>query len=168
MSSAPTSPDTTYSSTMSWGGPVEEPRAPLRLRLKPKAATTGFVDGGWWPRSRDLAVELPGLLAVLAVRLGRIERVSYHLGDWGPTPARLSVEGGVVRLVSYRTQHANFCARVTSSQVAARRQVASEELSLSDRTWLSLKASCARADCSQLRPSPIASQDFAHSCTTVR
>ncbi|MDT0352853.1 DUF5994 family protein [Pseudonocardia charpentierae] len=23
--------------------------------------TTGWVDGGWWPRSRDLAAELPGL-----------------------------------------------------------------------------------------------------------
>ena len=42
---------------------VEGPRQVLRLRLKPKAATTGFVDGGWWPRSRDFAVELPGLLA---------------------------------------------------------------------------------------------------------
>src|SRR5690242_271557 len=38
------------------------PRA-LRLRLKPKAPTTGWVDGGWWPRSRDLAAELLDLLA---------------------------------------------------------------------------------------------------------
>jgi Family of unknown function (DUF5994) len=94
------------------------PREVLRLRLKPKAATTGFVDGGWWPRSRDLAVELPGLLAVLAVRLGRIERVSYHLGDWDPTPARLSVEGGVVRLGGYRAQHAD-----TVDVLAARQRV---------------------------------------------
>jgi Family of unknown function (DUF5994) len=86
---------------------VEGPRQALRLRLKPKAATTGYVDGGWWPRSRDLDVELPGLLAVLAVRLGRIERVSYHLGDWHPTPARLSVEGRTVRLEGYRAQHAD-------------------------------------------------------------
>ena len=97
---------------------VEGPRQVLRLRLKPKAATTGFVDGGWWPRSRDLAVELPGLLAVLAVRLGRIERVSYHLGDWDPTPARLGVEGGVVRLGGYRAQHAD-----TVDVLAARQRV---------------------------------------------
>jgi hypothetical protein len=97
---------------------VEGPRQVLRLRLKPKAATTGFVDGGWWPRSRDLAVELPGLLAVLAVRLGRIERVSYHLGDWDPTPARLSVEGRVVRLGGYRAQHAD-----TVDVLAARQRV---------------------------------------------
>ena len=36
----------------------------LRLRLKPRGPVTGFVDGGWWPRSRDLAAELPALLAV--------------------------------------------------------------------------------------------------------
>jgi Family of unknown function (DUF5994) len=97
---------------------VEDPRRVLRLRLKPKAAATGFVDGGWWPRSRDLAVELPGLLAVLAVRLGRIERVSYHLGDWDPIPARLSFDGGVVRLGGYRAQHAD-----TVDVLAARQRV---------------------------------------------
>ncbi|WP_410639151.1 DUF5994 family protein [Amycolatopsis sp. lyj-346] len=41
-----------------------------RLRLKPKAPTTGYVDGAWWPTSRDLTAELPPILAVLAVRLG--------------------------------------------------------------------------------------------------
>jgi Family of unknown function (DUF5994) len=89
----------------SLAGRVKNPR--LRLRLKPKGPTTGWVDGGWWPRSRDLAAELPGLLAVLAVRLGRIERVAYHLGDWGPTLHRLSCAGGVVRLEGYRAQHAD-------------------------------------------------------------
>ena len=44
-----------------------------RLRLKPKAPQTGYVDGAWWPRSDDLTTELPDLLAVLSVRLGPIE-----------------------------------------------------------------------------------------------
>ena len=82
------------------------PRA-LRLRLKPKAPTTGWVDGGWWPRSRDLAAELPDLLAVLAVRLGRIERVSYHLDEWGPTVRKISNGVSVVRLEGFRRQHVN-------------------------------------------------------------
>lgn len=102
MTSAPTFQTSAVAVTA-----VEDPRRVLRLRLKPKAAATGFVDGGWWPRSRDLTVELPGLLAVLAVRLGRIERVSYHLGDWDPTPARIGYDGGVVRLGGYRAQHAD-------------------------------------------------------------
>ena len=70
MMSAPTIPDTTYVlSPLLRARPIEDPR--VRLRLKPKAPTTGWVDGGWWPRSRDLAAELPGLLSVLAVRLTR-------------------------------------------------------------------------------------------------
>jgi Family of unknown function (DUF5994) len=97
----------TTSGTTRRARPVEAPREPLRLRLKPKAPTGGWVDGGWWPRSRDLGAELPGLLAVLAVRLGRIERVSYHLGDWGPTGAKISCGVGVVRLGGYRTQRAD-------------------------------------------------------------
>lgn len=77
----------------------------LRLRLKPKAPTTGHVDGAWWPRTRDLPAELTDLLAELAVRLGRIDRVSYHLGDWNPAPRKIAVEGSVVRLAGYRAQH---------------------------------------------------------------
>ena len=102
MTSAPT-----ISTSEAPAKAVEDARETVRLRLKPEAPTTGFVDGGWWPRSRDLAVELPGLLAELGVRLGRIERVTYHLGDWDPTPATLRVQGRVVRLGGFRTQHAD-------------------------------------------------------------
>jgi len=31
---------------------TELPRQTLRLKLKPKAPATGYVDGAWWPRSR--------------------------------------------------------------------------------------------------------------------
>ena len=98
--------------------PVDDVREPLRLRLKPKGSTTGWVDGGWWPRSRDLGAELPGLLAVLAVRLDRIERVSYHLGDWDPALRKISCGGRVVRLEGYRAQHAN-----TIDVLAARQRI---------------------------------------------
>jgi hypothetical protein len=80
-------------------------RQHLRLRLKPRGPVTGFVDGGWWPRSRDLPAELPALLAVLAVRLGPVESVSYNLDTWGPTPRRITLDGRVVRLAGYRSQH---------------------------------------------------------------
>jgi hypothetical protein len=77
----------------------------LRLRLKPRGPVTGFVDGGWWPRSRDLPAELPALLAVLAVRLGPVESVSYNLDAWGPTPRKITLDGRLVRLAGYRSQH---------------------------------------------------------------
>src|SRR5690348_7441744 len=113
MTSAPTTPRPTSPATADGDAPQR-----LRLRLKPKAPATGFVDGGWWPHSWDLAAELPDLLAVLAVRLGHIERVSYHLGEWGPTVRKISNGGSVVRLEGFRTQHVN-----TVDVLAARQRV---------------------------------------------
>jgi hypothetical protein len=84
--------------------PTPSPAATTRLRLKPDGPATGSVDGAWWPRSRDLAAELPGLFAALTDRLGRIEFVSYHLGDWAPAPRKLTAGGGSVRLGGYRFQ----------------------------------------------------------------
>ena len=78
-----------------------QPRYPLRLRLRPKALTTGYVDGAWWPRSRDLAAELPALLAVLAVRLGEIPRVSYNLTEWETAPSEIAADGVRVRLSGF-------------------------------------------------------------------
>jgi hypothetical protein len=84
---------------------IEPPRLTLRLKLKPRAPTTGFVDGAWWPRSRDLSAELPALLAVLAIRLGRVQRVSYNLTTWDAAPRRLPVDGHQVRLGGFHAQH---------------------------------------------------------------
>lgn len=85
----------------------EQPRFPLRLRLRPKALTTGYVDGAWWPRSRNLAAELPALLAVLAVRLGEIPRVSYNLTEWDTVPRQLAVDGIRVRLNGFWSRPAH-------------------------------------------------------------
>jgi hypothetical protein len=84
---------------------IEPPRLTLRLKLKPKAPTPGNVDGAWWPRSWDLSSELPALLAVLAVRLGRVQRVSYNLTTWNAAPLRLNVDGHQVRLGGFHAQH---------------------------------------------------------------
>ncbi|BBY78321.1 DUF5994 family protein [Mycolicibacterium parafortuitum] len=78
-----------------------------RLRLKSKAPRTGYVDGAWWPRTEDLTTELPDLLAVLSVRLGRIDRVLYHLGAWANAPRKFTTGGRAVRLDGYRLQPLN-------------------------------------------------------------
>ncbi len=84
---------------------IEPPRQTLRLKLKPKAPTTWDVDGAWWPRSWDLSTELPALLAVLAIRLGRVQQVSYNLSTWNAAPRRLNVDGHQVRLGGFHAQH---------------------------------------------------------------
>ena len=73
-----------------------------RLRLRPSGAITGHVDGAWWPRSRDLAAELPELLAAIASQMQPVGRVSYHAADWDPAPRRVVVGGHSVRLGWYR------------------------------------------------------------------
>ncbi len=60
----------------------------IRLRLKPGMPRTGFVDGGWWPRSRDLLAELPELADALRASMGRIERVAFPRSMWDAVPAR--------------------------------------------------------------------------------
>jgi hypothetical protein len=84
---------------------IEPPRQTPRLKLKPKAPTTGHVDGAWWPRSWDLSAELPALLAVLAVRLGRVRRVSYNLSTWNAADRRFNVDGHLVRLGGFHAQN---------------------------------------------------------------
>ncbi|MCD2185761.1 DUF5994 family protein [Actinomycetospora soli] len=71
-----------------------------RTRLKPPGPATGFVDGAWWPRSEDLAAELPPLLEDVHDR-GDVARVAYHLDDWTAAPRRLAP--GRVRLEGFRT-----------------------------------------------------------------
>jgi hypothetical protein len=75
-----------------------------RLRLKPKAPESGYVDGAWWPHSTDLTTELPDLLSVLSVRLGPIGRVIYNVNEWAEPPARIVADGRTVRLGGYRLQ----------------------------------------------------------------
>lgn len=86
------------------------PTPPLRrprLRLKPKAPQTGQVDGAWWPWSGTLTTELPGLLSVLSVRVGSIQRVRYNLREWAAAPAKLVTDGRTVRLDGYQRQPVN-------------------------------------------------------------
>ena len=83
--------------------PVHTPR----LRLKPKAPQSGYVDGAWWPHSEDLEAELPDLLSVLSVRLGPIGRVMYNLNEWAKPPAKFATGGRTVRLDGYSRQPVN-------------------------------------------------------------
>ena len=78
-----------------------------RLRLKPKAPQSGYVDGAWWPHSEDLTAELPDLLAVLSIRLGPIGRVIYNVNEWATPPAKFTTGGRTVRLDGYRLQPVN-------------------------------------------------------------
>jgi hypothetical protein len=66
------------------------------------------VDGGWWPRSHDLRVELPPLAEVLAVRLSRVRRIDFSRVSWKPAPASIEVGGHTIRLEGSDMQDENL------------------------------------------------------------
>lgn len=68
-----------------------------RLRLRP-AGARGIMDGGWWPRSRDAAAELPELVISLAERLDTVTRLTIDFDDWDHVPLRITALGRVIRV----------------------------------------------------------------------
>jgi hypothetical protein len=70
--------------------------ASLRMRLKPAHRSCGFVQGAWWPRSTELASELPPLLAALSPRVGSIDSVLYHESNWSEAPLSIDHQGDQV------------------------------------------------------------------------
>ena len=79
--------------------PAMPGRGPLRLRLA-EHPERGHLDGGWWPRSRDLAVELADLVDHFPHRSGRIVRALVSPPDWDPAPSRIPVRRGNVEVGS--------------------------------------------------------------------
>ncbi len=69
-----------------------------RLRLRPRAEDTGYLDGVWWARTHDLAAELPGLFTVLRPRLGPVRRVVYDPTGWAPSARHLQLGSHRIRL----------------------------------------------------------------------
>ncbi|WP_280277003.1 DUF5994 family protein [Nocardia wallacei] len=83
---------------------------PRRLRLELDAAGTANVDGVWWPHSRDLVVELTGLLSALRPGIGPIRRVIYHPDEWSAAPRELDSAGRRIRLDGSRHRPARTLA----------------------------------------------------------
>ena len=82
-------------------GPILTPtRVPLRLRMVHHPGRD-HLDGGWWPQSRDLAVELADLVEHFPPELGRIVRAVYSPPDWDSAPRRISTSSGYVKVESF-------------------------------------------------------------------
>ncbi|PFG50794.1 hypothetical protein ATK36_6047 [Amycolatopsis sulphurea] len=65
------------------------------------------MDGGWWPRSADLAKQLPAVAAALREAVEPLSRVAYHLDTWGPTARIARAETRTVRLEGVRSTDPN-------------------------------------------------------------
>ncbi|GAX56159.1 DUF5994 family protein [Streptomyces olivochromogenes] len=79
--------------------PQPPPAGPVaRLRLAPHSAVPRRIDGAWWPRSRNLLVELPLLIGALPRDWGQINGVTVNAEMWSASPGRILVANHVVRL----------------------------------------------------------------------
>lgn len=87
---------------VSYAPTPEEDRStapPLRMSLAPLGSAPALLDGAWWPRSRDLAAELPPLTAVLDSLWGRITRITVNPTHWpADFPRKVPVKGHVVKV----------------------------------------------------------------------
>ena len=72
-----------------------------RLQLKPNRPESTYLDGAWWPRSTQLAIELPVLVEALSDRLGKVAVVGYHRNAWTQTPPQMQVAGATVQLQGF-------------------------------------------------------------------
>ena len=77
--------------------PTAPTRLPLRLSMSDRPGLD-TLDGGWWPQSRDLAVELADLADHFPPSLGRVQHVVYSPPDWDTAPRRVPVRDGHVDL----------------------------------------------------------------------
>ncbi|MEU5428419.1 DUF5994 family protein [Streptomyces olivoreticuli] len=71
------------------------------LRLETTRTREGILDGAWWPRSRDIAAELPGLIGALTEHLGPVTRVGLDASAWEELPVRLVIDDRVVHIDSF-------------------------------------------------------------------
>jgi hypothetical protein len=75
-------------------------RQPVRVQISERPGRDK-LDGGWWPQSRDLAVELPDLVANFPAGHGRVVRAVYSPPDWDGYQRRVAIKSGYVKVGSF-------------------------------------------------------------------
>jgi hypothetical protein len=86
-----------------------------RVSFRQPVTEVGYVDAGWWPRSRELRAELPALLDVLWTACRDVNRVSYSMPFWDPVPRRMQVQERIVSLRGHRSQDPSLLTLFDSS-----------------------------------------------------
>lgn len=84
-------------------GPPDDLTARLSLspgshRAEYATPGPGPLDGAWWPRSRDLTLEVPPLIAALEPVWGRVTRVTVNPMHWPVIPKKVQLPDRVVRV----------------------------------------------------------------------
>ena len=65
-----------------------------RLSLKPSSSVRGAVDGAWWPRSRDAAIEIAALIEELGAQRTPVRGLALARVGWDSAPRRIGLASG--------------------------------------------------------------------------
>ena len=86
----------------------------VRLKLDGGSSRKAALDGAWWPRTTDVAAELPPLLEALRGLRGEITHVLLGATEWDlPHPRRLGKGPTAARLGWYTAQPAGLVTIMT-------------------------------------------------------
>lgn len=88
-----------------------------RLVFPRSSTADGVPDGGWWPRSRDPATELPMLIAAVTDRLDPVRRITLNAAAWDGRPQIMTVEGREVQLDWFGAQDAHTISMIGSGHL---------------------------------------------------
>ncbi|MBW6439547.1 hypothetical protein KZ829_38055 [Actinoplanes hulinensis] len=93
---------------------VSTPETAVRLRLDQHPSRSTVLDGAWWPRSTDLAAELPALVSALGGLRGQITHVLLNVTEWDlPHHRRAAMDSRPVRLGWHTAQPAGLLTVIT-------------------------------------------------------
>jgi hypothetical protein len=90
-------------------------RVPLRLRLS-DSERPHPLDGGWWPQSRDLEVELAELVNEFPAERARIVKATYSPPDWDDAPKRVTTARGYIDTIGFRQEFSPVLIVTTSER----------------------------------------------------
>ena len=88
-------------------------RVPLRLRLSESAHP---LEGGWWPQSSVLAVELAELVDQFPAGKGRIVRAVCCPADWTDAPKRVVTARGYIETGTFPPEDKHVVVLSTSDR----------------------------------------------------
>jgi len=88
------------------------------------------LDGGWWPQSRDLAIELADLVDHFPPQLGTVVQAGFSPSDWDPAPHRIPVFHGSVEVGSFASDDPHVLILNTSDHAVLRVLVVPPGMSL--------------------------------------
>ncbi len=98
---------------------LPEPRQPVRMQLS-ESPGRAALDGGWWPQTREIDLELADLVDHFPAVLGRVYRVLYSSPDWNTQPRSVPVARGRIKAGSFPRDDTHLLVLRMSTRISLR------------------------------------------------